>query len=168
MLTTTVAAQPQVAGTGHRVVRQGRCGIGLVAVVRVEQQVIEFFGVEAGQAEIEVRRRQLLQFQSEQLVIPVRPRHRPVHHETERLYLGRGPFVAQNDRYLGDFQFARRFEAQMAVDHFAVAAGQHGTLEAEFPEAAAHAIHGGVILARVAGIEDEPVDGPALNLQGAW
>jgi hypothetical protein len=56
----------------------------------------------------------------------------------------------------------------MAVDHLAVAAGQHGTLEAEFPEAAAHAIHGGVILARVAGIEDEPVDGPALNLQGAW
>jgi hypothetical protein len=56
----------------------------------------------------------------------------------------------------------------MAVDHLTVAAGQHGTLEAEFPEAAAHAIHSSIVLARVASIEDEPVDGPALNLQGLW
>ena len=54
----------------------------------------------------------------------------------------------------------------MAIHHFAVAAREHGNLEAELADAAAHAIHGGVVLARVAGVEDEPVDVPDLDFQG--
>ena len=41
----------------------------------------------------------------------------------------------------------------MTIDDFAVAAGQHRDLEAELPDAAAHAIHGSVVLAWVARIE---------------
>jgi hypothetical protein len=46
----------------------------------------------------------------------------------------------------------------MAVNYLAVAASQHGDFEAEFPDAAAHAIHGGVVLSRIANIEDQPFD----------
>ena len=34
----------------------------------------------------------------------------------------------------------------MAIDDVAVAAGEHGDLESELPEAAAHAIHSGIVL----------------------
>src|SRR3954463_13184300 len=54
----------------------------------------------------------------------------------------------------------------MAVHPLPVATGQHRNFEAEFPDAAAHAIHGGVILAGVAGVEDQPVDGPILDAFG--
>ncbi len=56
----------------------------------------------------------------------------------------------------------------MPVDHFAVAAGQHRDLEAELPDARAHAVHDRIVLSRVARVEDEPVDGPDLDLRVVW
>jgi len=53
MLTALVAADPEVAGTRHRILRQRRCGVR-VLVVGECQQVIEFLGVEAGQVQIEM------------------------------------------------------------------------------------------------------------------
>ena len=51
----------------------------------------------------------------------------------------------------------------MAVDDLAVAARQHRDLEAELADAAAHAIHRGVVLAGIAGVEDQLVDRPLLD-----
>src|SRR5579871_3151509 len=58
----------------------------------------------------------------------------------------------------------------MAVHHLAVAARQHGTLKSKFADATAHAIHGGIVLAGVAGVVDQPVYGPDLHLPelGWW
>jgi hypothetical protein len=53
----------------------------------------------------------------------------------------------------------------VAVHDGSVAAREHRDLEAEFADAAAHAIHGGVVLAWVAGVENKPVDGPDFYLQ---
>jgi hypothetical protein len=54
----------------------------------------------------------------------------------------------------------------VAVHHLAVAAGQHRDLEAELSNAAAHAIDGCVVLARVPGVQDQFVDLPNLDLEG--
>ena len=54
----------------------------------------------------------------------------------------------------------------MPVDHFTIAAGEHRDLEAELADAAAHAVHGRIVLPRVACVEDQPVDRPDLNLVG--
>jgi hypothetical protein len=51
----------------------------------------------------------------------------------------------------------------VAINDFAVAAGQDRNLEAELTDAAAHAIHDGVVLPGIPRVEDELVDGPALN-----
>jgi hypothetical protein len=51
----------------------------------------------------------------------------------------------------------------MTVDDFAVTAGQDGNLETKFPDAAAHAIHGSIVLARVAGVENEFVYWPQFD-----
>jgi hypothetical protein len=40
----------------------------------------------------------------------------------------------------------------------------HRDLESELADAAAHAIHRGVVLARIAGLEDQAVDVPSLDL----
>ena len=61
-------------------------------------------------------------------------------------------------------QLARGLQAQVAIDDFAVAARQHGNLEAELADAAAHAIDGGVVLAGIAGVENELIDRPDLDL----
>jgi hypothetical protein len=53
----------------------------------------------------------------------------------------------------------------MAVYHLAVAAGQYRDLEAEFADAAAHPINCGVVLARIAGLEDQSVYWPDLDLK---
>jgi hypothetical protein len=53
----------------------------------------------------------------------------------------------------------------VAIDHFAVAAGEHGDLEPELADAAAHAIDGGIVLTGISGVEDQPVDRPDLDLE---
>ena len=127
-------------------------------------------GIEAGQAEIEIRGVEFLQFQGEQFLVPIRPRHGAVHHQPEGLHLRRRPLVAEDHGDCGRVaagpraQLARGLQAQMAVHHLAVAAGEHRDLEAELADAAAHAIHGGIVLAGIAGVEDQPVDGPGLDL----
>jgi hypothetical protein len=47
----------------------------------------------------------------------------------------------------------------VAVHHFAVAPRQHGDFESIFPDAAAHAINRGVVLAGT-GVENQPVNVP--------
>jgi len=56
----------------------------------------------------------------------------------------------------------------MSVNHFAAAAGQDRDFEAELADAAAHPIHRGVVLPGVAGVEDQAVNRPDLNLQRLW
>jgi hypothetical protein len=66
----------------------------------------------------------------------------------------------------GDPQVLRSFEAQVTINHFAVAAGEHWNLEAELADAAAHAIDDRVVLPGVARVEDQAVNGSDLNLVG--
>jgi hypothetical protein len=53
----------------------------------------------------------------------------------------------------------------VAIYYLAVAASKYRDLEAELADAAAHAIHGGVVLARVARVENQPVDGLDFDFQ---
>jgi hypothetical protein len=76
---------------------------------------------------------------------------------------GRAPATAESYsaslRLLTD-SLAPQFRLKsLPVHHFPVAARKHGILETEFPNAAAHAIHGGIILPRVAGVEHQSVYG---------
>ena len=52
----------------------------------------------------------------------------------------------------------------MAIHNFAVAANEARNLEAELADRGAHAIHGGVVFARIARILDEAIDGPNFNV----
>jgi hypothetical protein len=51
----------------------------------------------------------------------------------------------------------------VAIHDLAVAAGEHRNLETELADAGAHAVNGGIVLSRVAGVEDQPVEGPDLD-----
>ena len=113
--------------------------------------------------EVEIRGVEFLQLEREQFLVPVGPGDGAVHHQPEGLHLRRRPLVAEDHRHFGDAKLARGFQPKVAVDDFAVAAGEHRDLEAELADAAAHAIDGGVVLARIAGVEDELVDRPLLN-----
>jgi hypothetical protein len=76
------------------------------------------------------------------------------------------PLVAQNHRNFGDAQLARGLQAQVTIDDLTVATGEYRDLEAELADAAAHAIHGRVVLARVAGVENKFVNWPVLDSLG--
>src|SRR5260370_789299 len=61
-------------------------------------------------------------------------------------------------------QLARCLQAEMAGPNFAVAAGEHGNLEAELADGGAQAIHRSVVLARISGVKDQAVNRPRLDL----
>jgi hypothetical protein len=71
---------PEIARPGHRRARQRRRRVGSLVFFK-RQQLVDLAGVESGEAEIEIRFLDFLQFQSEQLFIPIGPRYRSVHHE---------------------------------------------------------------------------------------
>jgi hypothetical protein len=73
------------------------------------------------------------------------------------------PFVARDDRNVRYAQPARGLEAQMSVNHFAVASGQTRNLETEFTNTAAHTLHCRIVPARVARVKNQFVDGPDLD-----
>jgi hypothetical protein len=75
------------------------------------------------------------------------------------------PLIAENYGNLSDPWLASGFQSQMRVHHFPIAAGQHRNLEAKFVYGSHDAIHGSVVLAGIAGVEDQPVDGPDLDLK---
>jgi hypothetical protein len=52
----------------------------------------------------------------------------------------------------------------VTVHDGSVAAGQHGTFKAKSPDAA-HPVHRSVVLFGIAGVEDELVDWPELDLK---
>ena len=170
-----VAAEPQVAGAGHGILGQRRRRVGLVVVIRASQQIVDLLrdrsrsGSRSKSASLSSCNSRASSSSSQSAQV------------TERFTISRNaltcasrPLVAEDHRDCGRVaagprsQLARGLQPQVAVDHLAVAAGQHRNLEAEFADAAAHAIHGGVVLARVAGVEDEAVDRPDLNLKRLW
>src|SRR3984885_2205011 len=53
----------------------------------------------------------------------------------------------------------------MAVNYFAVTSDQARNLETKLTNAGAHPVHGAVVLARVARVRDQFVDGPDLDFQ---
>ena len=53
----------------------------------------------------------------------------------------------------------------MAIHHLTVATREHRNLEAEFPDRRAHPIDDGVVLAWIAGGQDQAVDGPNLDFE---
>src|SRR5260370_21448516 len=75
-----------------------------------------------------------------------------------------GPFAAQNHWDVRNTELARGFEAQMAVDHIAVTSNQTRNLETKFSDSTAHEVHGCIVLAPVAQVQDQLVDGPDLYI----
>src|ERR1019366_4957860 len=127
---------------------------------------IDLLRIETRKVEVKLRSLEVLQLQSQQFLVPVRPSSRPVDHEPEGLDLRRCPFVAQDDRDIHNAQPARGFEPQMAVDDFAVTADQARDFETKLTNTAAQAIHSRVVLARVAGVKDQLVNWPHLDFHG--
>src|ERR1035441_5447808 len=88
------------------------------------------------------------------------------------LHLCIGPLVAEDYGDCGHVaarpgsQLLRALQSEMPIHHFAVAAGQHRTLEPEFANRGAHAVHDRVVLPRISGVEDKALDGPCQNLRG--
>jgi hypothetical protein len=70
-----LAAEPQVAQAGRRVLRQGRGRVGSLVIFGFGQQIIELPRVESRAAEIELGFVQFLQLESEQFFLPGSPRH---------------------------------------------------------------------------------------------
>ncbi len=101
-----LAAQPEVARPAYRSFRERRRGVGCLLVVEREQAV-DFAWVEAGEVEIVIRRLDVLEFESEQFFIEVRPGRRPVHKEPERLHLLRRPLIAKDHRNFFELKFPR-------------------------------------------------------------
>ncbi len=136
----------------------------MVIRIRCDQQIVDLLQLKAGQAEIELHRVEFLQLEGEQFLVPVGPRGGAIDHQAESLHLSRRPLVTQDDRDIGHAQLARGLEAQVSVNHFAVASDQTWNLEAELTNAAAHAIYRRIVPTRVARVMDQLVDWPELNL----
>src|SRR5207244_2268056 len=87
---------PKIAYDRYRRLRQVRnsvfVGESFPSVLSVEQ-TRQFLILKSGEAEVKIRFLDLLKFQREQVVIPVGPGRRAVHHEPECLYLRRRPLV---------------------------------------------------------------------------
>ena len=135
-----------------------------------DQANIDLLRIKTGEAGMEIRLIELLQLES-RVPHPSCPGYGTVHQEAG-FHLRFGPLVAED---YGDFgrvaagpcsQLARGFKSQMAVHHFAVAAYQHGDLASELPDANAHAIDRGVVLAWISRIEDQLLDRPSLDFSG--
>jgi len=67
------ATNPQVAESEHGIVRQRRSRVGSLVLCGRDQQVIEFFRIEAGQAEVVIGLAQFLQLEGKKLVVPSCP-----------------------------------------------------------------------------------------------
>jgi hypothetical protein len=61
--------------------------------------------------------------------------------------------------------FSRGLQPQVTIHDFAVASNQAWDFEAEFADRCAHAIHGGIVLSGVAGVENQTIDWPDLNFR---
>jgi hypothetical protein len=165
-----LAARPEVANARNRVLGSRRRGVGPFFVGN-GQQAVNLSGVETRQAEIEIGGAEFLQLQREKLFVPLGPGDRAIHHQSESPDLRGRPLVAEDDRDLSRVptgpgaQLPRCLQPQVAIDDFAITAGEHRDLEAEFANRGAHAIHSGVVLPRVACVENEPINEPSLDLQ---
>jgi hypothetical protein len=148
--------KPQITGLGDWNRRQRRGGIFLRWII--QKEIIDLLGIEPRQAKIEVGRLEVVQLDSQEFLVPIGPRSRPVYHEAEGLDLRRRPLVAQDDWDIRNAQLASGFEAQMAVNHFAVTADQTRNFETEFTNTGAHAIYSNIVLARVARVKNQLVD----------
>ena len=104
-----------------------------------------------------------MQFHREEFLVPIRPRHGTVHHQPEGLDLSWRPLVTKYYWDLREPEFARRLETEVAIHDLTVAPHQARDLEAEFADRGTHAVYGGVVLAGVPNVRNEPVDGPELG-----
>lgn len=138
-----VAAQQPVPSQIPNVARPGDGRFGDVRHVvgirasNTRQQVEQFVQlghVKAGQGQIHVQLAQLAQFHGHHLVIPGRPGGRAVDQQPEGPHLRRGQVVSQDHGYGRHAQVRGRVQAQAAVDHLAVGAGQHRHPEPVFPD----------------------------------
>src|ERR1035441_2916761 len=153
---------PQIVGT--------RCGDGGFRHYEIfvrswcGEQILDFRYVEAGKAQIEIERIDLLEFQGQEFIVPVRPCDRSVDEQTECFDLGIRPFITKDHGDLGDPQLLCGLQTQVSVDDLSITTDQARNLEAELLNAAAHAVPCPVVLARIPRIGNKPVNGPRLYL----
>lgn len=157
-----ISQVPEIAQLRNRILREWRRGVLLLDVIE-RQQFVDLVRVEAGEAQIKVRFLDLLEFQGKEFFVPVGPAYGPVHHQPKCFHMGSGPLVAEDDRDFRYPEFSRGLQTQVPVQHLAVAACENRNLESEFADAAAHAIHGGIVLSGISWVFDEPFDRPSFN-----
>jgi hypothetical protein len=61
--------------------------------------------------------------------------------------------------------FRAAFNRRCPSNDLAVASNQTGDLKSELADRGTHSIHCGIVLAGISGVEDQPIDGPNLNLR---
>src|ERR1051326_3340601 len=96
-----LSADPQVPNARCCVLRKRWRRVRYL-LVRKREQPINLAWVESGEAEIEIRLAELLQFDGEEFLVPRCPRHGAIHQQPERFHLRVGPFVAEDRRDCGD------------------------------------------------------------------
>ena len=78
-----LAKQPQVAEPGNRYFRQRWRSIGFLVVFE-RQKPVDLARIKSGEAEIEIGLLDLLEFERQKLLVPIRPGNRGPHGEGDR------------------------------------------------------------------------------------
>jgi hypothetical protein len=132
----------------------------------MQQVLIEFPGIEPGQAKIEVSLLKFCQFGRQQFLVPRDPSGGTVDQQPEGLDLRRRPLITEDHWKLCKTQLAGGFEAQVPVNQLAVTADQARDLETELPNTAAHAVYRRIIFSRILSVHHQLVNRPGLDLHG--
>jgi hypothetical protein len=146
---------------GYRNLRHRRCHVRRFR--SGSEELVDLVGVKACEFQVVAGGVEILEFEREQFLVPFGPGHRAVDQQPKRFHLRLAPFIAQDNRQVREAELPRRLDSQVAVDDFTRRARQHRNLETEFLNAAAHAVHGVVVLARVAGVQHQPINRPRLG-----
>ncbi len=170
------AESPHIAGARDGIGRHLGHVIGFVlAALRlilsrmiIDQQGVDLGGVESRQNEVELGQLQVFEFQRQQGVIPTRPGRRTVGEQAECLDLGIGQFIGQHHGNRAQAQSARRLEPEMTIDNLPAAPGDHRNPETEFGDDDGHLLDSVIVLARIAGVVDQSIDRPLLQLEFGW
>ena len=163
-----LATDPHIArlGDGLGLHLGGLVGIGQALDRRLflsqAEQAVEFVLVKAGQLQVEVQVLQVLEFQGQQFLVPVRQLRHAIDADAERLDLGVGQVIGEQDGDGGELELARGLEPQVAIDHRAVAFGDDGDAEAELSDRGGDAVDGVIVVAGISRVLHQPVNRPVL------
>jgi hypothetical protein len=164
MLETSIATNPQIAGTRYRILRYGWNRVRRI-VVRSSQQFIDLSDIEPGHAEIKVLLFELQQFQGKHFVIPSGIERKFVVRDDVCALLRLGQVIQNDDRRLFELQLARCKKAAVSGDNACLTIDQNRVRESEFSDARGNLRNLRVrVCPRVPRVGNEAIEWPVLDV----